>query len=121
MSDLSDRERMQLMRMMLVAAQTMIIVNNVADISVSVPVAINVNSTAQNFEGWGTSLAWFGEYVGGLEGVDGATSCILLFCVSVKHPLCWGIHPAYIPHSAPVADDSISTIVYGLQTQCVIK
>ena len=91
MSDLNDRERMQLMRMMLVAAQTMIIVNNVADISVSVPMAINVNSTAQNFEGWGTSLAWFGEYVGGLEGVNAATFCILLFSVTVNtHALVLG-------------------------------
>lgn len=59
---------MQLMRMMLVAAQTVILVNNVAEVSVSAPLSINVNDTAQRFEGWGTSLAWFGEYVGGLEG-----------------------------------------------------
>ena len=68
MSDFSERERMHLMRMMLVAAQTVIIVNNVADVSVSTPMAVNVNNTAQSFEGWGTSLAWFGQYVGGLEG-----------------------------------------------------
>lgn len=68
---------MQLMRMMLVAAQTVILVNNVADVSVSAPLSISVTDTAQSFEGWGTSLAWFGQYVGGLEGVH------LLSCIAV--------------------------------------
>ena len=67
-SEQNERERMQLMRMMLVAAQTVILVNNVAEVSVSAPMSISVNNTGQSFEGWGTSLAWFGEYVGGLEG-----------------------------------------------------
>lgn len=61
---------MQLMRMMLVAAQTVILVNNVAEVSIPAPLSISVNDTAQSFEGWGTSLAWFGQYVGGLDGKD---------------------------------------------------
>lgn len=31
--------------------------------------SISTSDSAQQFEGWGTSLAWFGEYVGSLEGV----------------------------------------------------
>ena len=29
--------------------------------------SVNADNTAQDFDGWGTSLAWFAEYVGGLE------------------------------------------------------
>ncbi len=64
-----DRE-IQLMRMMLVAAQTVIIVNDVQETTVAGPLPISINNAAQTFEGWGTSLAWFGEYVGMLEGLS---------------------------------------------------
>lgn len=37
-------------------------------ISDLVPLKITTGSTAQEFEGWGTSLAWFAEYIGCLEG-----------------------------------------------------
>ena len=33
------------------------------------PLSISTSDTAQQFQGWGTSLAWFGEYVGSLEGL----------------------------------------------------
>lgn len=33
-----------------------------------VPLSISTSNTAQEFDGWGTSLAWFAEYVGDLEG-----------------------------------------------------
>ena len=60
---------MQLMRMLLVAAQTVIIVNDVTEMTVPTgTMSITYQNTAQTFEGWGTSLAWFGEYVGMLEG-----------------------------------------------------
>ena len=60
---------MQLMRMLLVAAQTVIIVNDVTEMTVATgTMPISYQNTAQTFEGWGTSLAWFGEYVGMLEG-----------------------------------------------------
>lgn len=32
------------------------------------PLSISISDTAQQFEGWGTSLAWFAEYVGSLSG-----------------------------------------------------
>ena len=32
------------------------------------PLSISTSDTAQQFEGWGTSLAWFAEYVGSLAG-----------------------------------------------------
>ena len=54
---------------MLVAAQTVIIVNDVQETTVAGPLPISINNAAQTFEGWGTSLAWFGEYVGMLEGI----------------------------------------------------
>ncbi len=57
------------MRMMLVAAQTVIIVNDVQETTVVGPLPISMDNPAQNFEGWGTSLAWFAEYVGMLEGL----------------------------------------------------
>lgn len=60
---------MQLMRMMLVAAQTVIIVNDVQETTVAGPLPISMDNPAQIFEGWGTSLAWFAEYVGMLEGL----------------------------------------------------
>lgn len=31
--------------------------------------SISTSNTAQQLEGWGTSLSWFGEYVGSLEGI----------------------------------------------------
>lgn len=31
------------------------------------PLLISTTNTAQAFDGWGTSLAWFGEYVGSLD------------------------------------------------------
>lgn len=31
------------------------------------PLTISTTNAAQNFEGWGTSLAWCGEYLGSLE------------------------------------------------------
>lgn len=68
----NKREReIQLMRMLLVAAQTVIIVNDVTELAVSEgpTMPISYQNTAQTFEGWGTSLAWFGEYLGMLEGV----------------------------------------------------
>lgn len=69
MSDQNTKEReIQLMRMMLVAAQTVIIVTNVQEVTVPGPLPISMDNKAQLFEGWGTSLAWFGEYVGMLEG-----------------------------------------------------
>ena len=37
-------------------------------ISQVIPLKISTGKTAQDFQGWGTSLAWFGEYVGNLEG-----------------------------------------------------
>lgn len=39
-------------------------------ISDLVPLKITTGSTAQTFEGWGTSLAWFAEYIGCLEGAQ---------------------------------------------------
>ena len=36
--------------------------------ALSPPLPISSSNTAQPFDGWGTSLAWFGEYVGSLEG-----------------------------------------------------
>ena len=39
-------------------------------ISVLHPLSISTSNSAQQFEGWGTSLAWFAEYVGGLAGDD---------------------------------------------------
>lgn len=67
--DKRERE-IQLMRMLLVAAQTVILVNDVQDLTVTTgPMPISYQDTAQTFEGWGTSLAWFGEYVGMLEGM----------------------------------------------------
>ena len=70
MVDQKTREReVQLMRMMLVAAQTVIIVNDVQETTVAGPLPISINNKAQTFEGWGTSLAWFGEYVGYLDGI----------------------------------------------------
>ena len=68
MVDHKKEREIQLMRMMLVAAQTVIIVNDVQETTVAGPLPISMNNPAQNFEGWGTSLAWFGEYVGMLEG-----------------------------------------------------
>ena len=69
MVDNKKEREMQLMRMLLVAAQTVIIVNDVTEMTVTTgTMSINYQNTAQSFEGWGTSLAWFGEYVGMLEG-----------------------------------------------------
>ena len=39
-------------------------------ISDVVPLKIATDNTAQKFEGWGTSLAWFAEYIGCLEGAQ---------------------------------------------------
>ena len=39
------------------------------------PLSISTGDTAQQFEGWGTSLAWFAEYVGGLAGDDMTRAC----------------------------------------------
>lgn len=69
MVDHKKEREIQLMRMMLVAAQTVIIVNDVQETTIAGPLPISVDNTAQNFEGWGTSLAWFGDYVGTLEGM----------------------------------------------------
>lgn len=68
MVDHKKEREIQLMRMMLVAAQTVIIVNDVQETTIAGPLPISIDNTAQAFEGWGTSLAWFGEYVGSLEG-----------------------------------------------------
>lgn len=68
MVDHKKERELQLMRMMLVAAQTAIIVNDVQVTTVAGPLPISIDNAAQNFEGWGTSLAWFAEYVGCLEG-----------------------------------------------------
>jgi hypothetical protein len=70
MVDHKKEREIQLMRMMLVAAQTVIIVNDVQETTVAGPLPISMDNPAQNFEGWGTSLAWFAEYVGMLEGLD---------------------------------------------------
>ncbi|DBA75930.1 hypothetical protein WJX79_010130 [Trebouxia sp. C0005] len=67
MVDHKKEREMQLMRMMLVAAQTVIIVNDVQETTVAGPLPISMDNPAQIFEGWGTSLAWFAEYVGMLE------------------------------------------------------
>ncbi|KAL0045131.1 hypothetical protein WJX82_009312 [Trebouxia sp. C0006] len=48
-------------------------------ISDLVPLKITTGSTAQNFEGWGTSLAWFAEYVGCLEDSQQEKVADLLF------------------------------------------
>ena len=45
-------------------------------ISDLVPLKITTGSTAQNFEGWGTSLAWFAEYIGCLEGAYSPLNCL---------------------------------------------
>ena len=56
--------------------QALIFVNDVSGFSLSElisdlhPLSISTSDTAQQFEGWGTSLAWFAEYVGGLAGDD---------------------------------------------------
>lgn len=42
--------------------------NVISGISDLVPLTISTTNSAQEFEGWGTSLAWFAEYVGCLEG-----------------------------------------------------
>ena len=76
MADHKKEREILLMRMMLVAAQTVIIVNDVQETTVAGPLPISIDNTAQSFEGWGTSLAWFGEYVGSLEGVY----CAILSC-----------------------------------------
>lgn len=68
MVDHKKERELQLMRMMLVAAQTVIIVNDVQETTVAGPLPISIGNAAQTFEGWGTSLAWFAEYVGCLEG-----------------------------------------------------
>lgn len=69
MVDNKKEREMQLMRMLLVAAQTVIIVNDVTEMTVPTgTMLISYQNTAQTFEGWGTSLAWFAEYVGMLEG-----------------------------------------------------
>lgn len=68
MVDHKKERELQLMRMMLVAAQTAIIVNDVQVTTVAGPLPISIDNAAQSFEGWGTSLAWFAEYVGCLEG-----------------------------------------------------
>ena len=64
--------------MMMVAAQTVIIVNNVQETTIAGPLPISMEHTAQFFEGWGTSLAWFAEYVGSLEGMEFKTCLKLL-------------------------------------------
>ncbi|DBA70019.1 TPA: hypothetical protein ACH3X2_012319 [Trebouxia sp. C0005] len=48
-------------------------------ISDLVPLKISTGSTAQNFEGWGTSLAWFAEYIGCLEDSQQERVADLLF------------------------------------------
>ena len=81
MVDNKKERELHLMRMLLVAAQTVIIVNDVSETTVAGPTPINFQNTAQQFEGWGTSLAWFGEYVGMLEGMWSADcSVLLLMC-----------------------------------------
>ena len=85
MVDNKKEREMQLMRMLLVAAQTVIIVNDVTEMTVATgTMPISYQNTAQTFEGWGTSLAWFGEYVGMLEGAWTAllTWCCLLILLS---------------------------------------
>ena len=64
--------------------QTLLVVNDVSGFSLSElisdlhPLSISTSDTAQQFEGWGTSLAWFAEYVGGLAGNDMSR---LRFCI----------------------------------------
>ena len=54
----------------------LIVVDDVSGFSLSElisdlhPLSISTSDPAQQFEGWGTSLAWFAEYVGGLAGDD---------------------------------------------------
>lgn len=80
MVDHNKEKEMQLMRMMLVAAQTVIIVNNVQETTVAGPMPISFDNAAQTFEGWGTSLAWFGEYVGTLDGRVICLHCAMSKC-----------------------------------------
>ena len=62
--------------------ETVLIVNVVSGLSLSDlisdldPLSISISNTAQAFEGWGTSLAWFAEYVGCLEGMSGTHSFV---------------------------------------------
>lgn len=55
--------------------QILLVVSDVSGFSLSEfvsevlpPLSISSSDTAQQFEGWGTSLAWFAEYVGCLSG-----------------------------------------------------
>lgn len=48
-------------------------------ISDVVPLKIATDNTAQKFEGWGTSLAWFAEYIGCLEDSQQERVADLLF------------------------------------------
>lgn len=65
----------------------MLIVSDVNSFSLSElisgihPLSISISDTAQNFQGWGTSLAWFAEYVGGLAG---DTSAVVLYDVEPR-------------------------------------
>ncbi|KAL3131225.1 hypothetical protein ABBQ38_000523 [Trebouxia sp. C0009 RCD-2024] len=43
------------------------------------PLSISISDTAQQFEGWGTSLAWFAEYVGSLSASQQDMVADLLF------------------------------------------
>ena len=58
--------------------QSLVVLPSVGGFSLSnlvseiVPLSISTSNTAQEFDGWGTSLAWFAEYVGNLEGSTAA-------------------------------------------------
>ena len=58
--------------------QAMLVVSVASGFSLSelvsrvLPLSISTSATAQQFEGWETSLAWFAEYVGGLAGIVAA-------------------------------------------------